>query len=425
MRVLQGVGSNRFILTTFLFLSLSTVEVLSEQWLVCDDCQNTSIAQTIERSSPGDTVVVLAGTYTGERIHIDRPLTLIGRDNPVIDVQHKSIEPVIIAADSVTLQGFTIRNVGMSYLEDLAGIRVQRRKEFSIRENRLENTMFGIYLEKASDGSILNNVVVGEAEEEVSSGNGIHAWHCSQLRIEGNRVENHRDGIYLEFVDSSRIVGNKSRDNLRYGLHFMFSNNDVYERNLFQRNGAGVAVMFSKFIDMYNNSFQDNWGTSSYGLLLKEIYDATIEGNRFQRNTTGIKVDGSTRISYLNNDFEKNGWAIKITGGCYNNKVSENNFLINAFDLVIESSKNDNTFDENYWSSYTGYDLDRDGIGDVPFRPVKLFSYIVTQAPEAMVLLRSLFVDILNLSEKVRPMFTPENVMDKRPRMTQYRRERA
>ena len=78
---------------------------------------------------------------------------------------------------------------------------------------------------------------------------------------------------------------------------------------------------------------------------------------------------------------------------------------------------NDNKFDNNYWSSYTGYDLDKDGIGDVPYRPVKLFSYIVNQTPETIVLLRSLFIDILNFSEKVSPVFTPDHLVDASPKM--------
>jgi len=78
---------------------------------------------------------------------------------------------------------------------------------------------------------------------------------------------------------------------------------------------------------------------------------------------------------------------------------------------------NDNAFNDNYWSSYTGYDLDKDGVGDVPYRPVKLFSYIVNQTPETIVLLRRLFIDILNFSEKVSPVFTPDYLVDATPKM--------
>jgi len=206
---------------------------------------------------------------------------------------------------------------------------------------------------------------------------------------------------------------------VRYGLHFMFSNNNEYRNNTFENNGAGVAVMFSKYIKMYNNKFLLNWGTASYGLLLKEIYDAEIKNNIFEQNTIGINVEGSTRINYTNNTFVRNGWAIKVRGACYQNIFKNNNFLYNAFDLSYNSKINSNLFKNNYWSEYTGYDLDKNGIGDIPYRPVKLFSYVVNQTPETLVLLRSLFVDIINFSEKVSPIFTPDNLVDNNPLMKQ------
>ena len=195
----------------------------------------------------------------------------------------------------------------------------------------------------------------------------------------------------------------------------MFSNDDVYQDNTFEKNGAGVAVMFSKKIKMINNTFQENWGTASYGMLLKEINDAEIRGNTFKENTIGINIEGSNRIKYINNNFISNGWAIKVRGACYTNTFKENNFLYNSFDISYNSKINDNIFDKNYWSNYTGYDLDKNGIGDIPYRPVKLFSYIVNRTPETIILLRSLFIDIIDFSEKVSPVFTPDNLLDHNP----------
>jgi nitrous oxidase accessory protein len=197
----------------------------------------------------------------------------------------------------------------------------------------------------------------------------------------------------------------------------MFSNNDTYEQNTFENNGAGVAVMFSKHIKMCDNTFKKNWGSASYGMLLKEINDAEIKRNVFEENTIGINIEGSNRIDYENNDFINNGWAIKVRGACYTNKFMKNNFLYNSFDIAYNSKVNDNEFSQNFWSNYTGYDLDKDGIGDVPYRPVKLFSYIVNRTPETIVLLRSLFIDIIDFSEKVSPVFTPDNLMDEHPQM--------
>jgi nitrous oxidase accessory protein len=152
-------------------------------------------------------------------------------------------------------------------------------------------------------------------------------------------------------------------------------------------------------------------------MLLKEINDAEIIGNTFEENTIGINIEGSNRINYERNNFIGNGWAVKVVGACYENKFRRNNFLYNSFDVSYNSNLNDNEFDGNYWSSYTGYDLNKDKVGDVPYRPVKLFSYIVNRTPETIVLLRSLFMEIIDFSEKVSPVFTPDNLVDANPMM--------
>jgi len=384
---------------------------------VCSDCAISSLTEAIKIAQPFDTIRVFGGVYTEGNIIIDKPLTVIGVDNPILDGEMK-VEVVTIDADSVWFEGFTVKNVGTSYTVDHAGIRIKRRKHFTLKDNHLVNTFFGIYLEQSDSGQVVGNTVFGEAVEQINSGNAIHLWHCNHVKIIGNHIKKHRDGIYLEFVDNSEIIDNVSEDMLRYGLHFMFSNDDLYKGNIFRNNGAGVAVMFSKRIIMIDNLFQDNWGPASYGLLLKEIYDGELTGNTFLRNTTGINAEGSNRIIFTHNTFEQNGWAIRVLGACFNNVFHDNNFLYNSFDLAYTGHINDNSFDGNYWSEYTGYDLDKDGIGDVPFRPVKLFSYVATQVQESIIMIRSLFVYLIDFSEKVSPVFTPDDLMDSSPYMT-------
>jgi nitrous oxidase accessory protein len=313
------------------------------------------------------------------------------------------------------LDGLYIVNVGVSYTEDYAAVRVRKSENFVLQNLVLEKLFFGIYLEKSNYGKVYHNKIIGDAVEEFNSGNGIQLWYSKHIDIEYNYIQHVRDGIYLEFADHCMIKNNESSNNVRYGLHFMFSNDDIYEDNIFENNGAGVAVMFSKKIKMYNNIFRENWGSASYGMLLKEINDAEIKGNTFEENTIGINIEGSNRINYKNNNFINNGWALKVRGACYTNKFVENNFLYNSFDLAYNSKLNDNIFSNNYWSNYTGYDLNKDGIGDVPYRPVKLFSYVVNRTPETIILLRSLFIDIIDFSEKVSPVFTPDNLMDSSP----------
>ena len=383
---------------------------------VCNDCSIKSIGEAVRLAAKNDTVLVHGGTYLENSILIDKPLVLLGIDNPIIDGQFLA-GIIEIKADSVTVNGFIVQKVGMSYTRDFAAIHIYKGDHFVIENNQLNDVFFGILVEKTSYGLIHNNIISSQAVEQYNSGNGIHMWHSDNITVTRNHLSNLRDGIYLEFVDNSHIAYNISINNLRYGLHFMFSNNDDYYDNEFINNGAGVAVMFSKYINMRRNRFYKNWGTSSFGLLLKEIYDAEIEDNIFEENTIAINIEGSTRINYKNNSFVRNGWAIKIAGGCYANIFAANDFKSNSFDVSYNTKMNDNSFNNNYWSSYSGYDLDKDGIGDVPYRPVKLFSYIVNRTPESIILLRSLFIDILNFSERVSPVFTPDDLVDASPKM--------
>jgi len=314
---------------------------------VCGSCPISSLKTAIEVAQDFDSIVVKKGTYKEHSIIIDKPLTIIGKNHPIIDGELKG-EIITIRSDNVTVDGFFIINVGTSYTEDYAAIRVRRSKNFVIQNLVLENLFFGIYIEKSQYGKVYHNKVIGNAVKEYNSGNGIQLWYSNHIEIEHNYIEHVRDGIYLEFSDDCLIKNNVSTKNLRYGLHFMFSNNDVYQDNTFENNGAGVAVMFSKKIKMLNNTFKENWGTASYGMLLKEINDAEIIGNTFEENTIGINIEGSNRIIYKNNDFINNGWAIKVRGACYANRFLENNFLYNSFDISYNSKVNDNVFNGNY-----------------------------------------------------------------------------
>lgn len=400
-------------------LWLSGISILwARNTEICQGCAVKSLKEGVRLAAPNDTLTLHAGTYAEYNIAIQKPLTILGIGLPVVDGTFKG-EVITIQADGVTVKGLKIINVGSSYTSDYAAIRVVNSSDFYLEDLVVENLFFGIYIEKSSRGTIRNNQIFGNAKNEYNSGNGIQLWYSKDIKVEGNLVKGVRDGIYLEFSDEIRITDNKSINNLRYGLHFMFSNDDIYENNIFENNGAGVAVMFSKRIKMLGNTFRKNWGTASYGILLKEINDAEINGNTFEENTVGINIEGSNRIEYRNNTFRKNGWAIKILGACYSNVFTRNKFLYNSFDISYNSRLNDNQFDSNYWSGYTGYDLDKDGIGDIPYRPVKLFSYIANKTPETIILLRSLFMDIIDFSEKVSPVFTPDNLFDAHPLMKQ------
>ncbi|OWY20763.1 nitrous oxide reductase family maturation protein NosD [Sphingobacteriales bacterium UPWRP_1] len=383
---------------------------------VCPNCNTTSVAQAINIAQPCDTVLVQAGTYHEPTLLIDKPLFLIGRNFPILDGQEK-VEIISVQASQVVIDGFQIINAAFSSSRELAGINVMNAGYIQISNNRLNNTCFGIYLANVNNSAILNNTLQAQATIELSAGNGIHAWKCNNLLINGNTVTGHRDGIYFEFVTYSSIINNHSHKNLRYGLHFMFSNNDRYQNNIFENNGAGVAVMYSNKVTMINNHFVHNWGDSAYGLLLKDIADSHIEGNLFEENTTGIHMEGSSRMDLIYNTFTQNGWAVQLQASCDNNDFSNNNFTGNTFDIATNGTLVLNKINHNFWDKYEGYDLNKDGIGDVPYRPVSLYSMLVAEMPFTIMLWRSFVVYLIDRMEKLLPSLTPENMLDSSPLM--------
>lgn len=405
------------ILLLFIFFGSLSISIWAQEIEVCKSCKIQSIQEAVDKAEDGDVIRIKSGTYKEKGITIiDKSLKIIGEDFPVIDAEMEGTA-LSIRADNFSIEGLKIINVGRSHTSEFAGILVSNSKNFEVKNNRLDQVFFGILLERASEGIVSGNKITSNAKNQSTSGNGIHIWKSEKIRAENNDIIGMRDGIYLEFVNNSEIIDNFCKDNLRYGLHFMFSDNDLYRGNIFENNGAGVAVMYSKFIDMQENQFRKNWGSASYGLLLKEISDSELRNNIFEDNTIAISADNTNRINYIENDFRNNGYAIRIRGAVYDNVFKQNNFLYNSFDVAYTGKLNENEFSNNYWSDYSGYDLDKDGIGDVPFRPVSLFSYLVNQTPEAIVLLRSIFIDMLDFSEKVSPIFTPADLVDEKPQM--------
>jgi nitrous oxidase accessory protein len=375
-----------------------------------------SLKNSIKQSANGDTLLLKPGLYKEGSIVITKSLTLIGSGNVILDGENK-YEILTLNSYHITVKNLQFQNAGYSALNDFAAIKIIDASSLLLDGNRVVNSYFAIHVSNSSYVTIRNNQISGTPKSEQLTGNGIHLWKCNNALIENNQVQGHRDGIYFEFVTSSTIRSNLSEKNIRYGLHFMFSNDDVYQQNTFRNNGAGVAVMYSKKVKMIQNHFELNWGPSAYGILLKDISDSYIRNNTFLKNTVGLHLEGTSRMKIEKNIFQANGWAVKIQASCEDNDFQQNNFLGNSFDVGTNGTMVLNTFDNNYWDKYEGYDINRDGIGDVPYHPVSMYSMIVEQNPYTLMLFRSFATQLLDKAEKAIPGLTPENLADNKPIM--------
>ncbi|HQV01438.1 MAG TPA: nitrous oxide reductase family maturation protein NosD, partial [Bacteroidia bacterium] len=312
-----------------------------------------TIKKAIELAQPFDTLQIENGIYKEGNLIVAKPLTLLGQKQTILDGENKH-EILTISGSYFRIKGITFQNSGYSSMNDFASIKIIDAHDFIIEQNRIINAHFAIHVSNSNRFVIKNNHITGTPAEEQSTGNGIHLWKCSKALIANNNTIGHRDGIYFEFVTESEVLNNYSEKNIRYGLHFMFSNNDKYISNTFHDNGAGVAVMFSHHIAMHYNKFTLNRGGSAYGILLKEISDGEVYANTFSNNTVGVFMEGTNRIHFKHNKFYSNGYAMKVQASCNENNIENNNFTGNTFDVATNGSLVLNTLSKNYWDKYEG-----------------------------------------------------------------------
>jgi nitrous oxidase accessory protein len=384
----------------------------------------SSITKALQNSTEGDVIVVKDGVYK-ESVIINKRVRLIGENEPVIEGNYNG-DVVRIEADKVLFKGFKIRKSGANLLKDESGIKVVNSQGVIIEDNRLNDVLIGIYLYSSPGNEISNNTSYGRAEftTQESNGNGIHLWKSPNNTIEGNQIRKHRDGIYIEFSPGNIIRGNHCRGNVRYGLHYMYSDENTFEGNIFEENGTGSALMYSKNIILRKNTFKSNLGLNGFGILLKSLSDSIAEENVITDNTVGIFMDEANRNIFTRNNFLRNGWAIDLFSSSTDNVFYANNFSDNSYQVMTDTDRSINQFYKdytgNYWSDYkgyNGYDLNGDGIGDIPYKPVKLLSYLVKRFPDLTVFIDSPGFQALEFAERVLPVLNPVELEDQYPLM--------
>lgn len=399
-----------------LTLLFSYGHVFGATIVVAPNSSNKSIAKAFDQAKNGDTIKIKQGVYKEGALFLRKALTIIGENYPVIDGEDK-YENLFVEHDNVTISGVAFNNSGSSSYNDIAALKINNSKNIIIKNCKFNNNFFAIHTMNSSYVKYLNNELVSGEVPGKPSSNGIHCWKSNHLLIKNNSIRGHRDGVYLEFVTDSKFEYNHSVGNKRYGMHFMFSHDNHFRKNEFRKNGAGVAVMYSKRVTMEENLFAENWGGAAYGLLLKEIMDSHVFSNTFRDNTIAIFADGANRITMENNLFQSNGWALTVNASCADLVVEKNNFIANTFDFATNGKLEAKSIKGNYWDKYEGYDLNRDGVGDVPYRPITFYSIIIERNPGALMLFRSFFVKAMDKAESVLPNLTPENIKDEKPLM--------
>lgn len=413
-------STTRRALTTLICLSFSIITLSARTIEVGEGKAFSSINAALHKAKAKDEILIYGKKIYKEHLVIQKPITLKGVGTPIIDGGQRG-DVIKVNADNVTIEGLQIQNSARSSQVDYCGVHVKDAQFVTVRNCVFRKNQFSVMFQNCKNGLIANNNISSNITYNPIMGNAVHCWKSDNMHITGNNIGHNRDGIYLEFVNNSHIDHNTVSGCARYGLHFMFSHFNVYSSNRFNHNQAGVAVMFAHNVEMINNTFEFNRGTSSYGLLIKELQYSTIKGNRFLDNTVGLLIDGGSDLNVHHNVIKNNGWGMRLISASTNDTIVHNNFLGNTFDMTTNVSYNRNNVNGNYWDKYEGYDLNKDGYGDVPFHPLSLFSMLAEQNENVLFFFHSFLMNLLDATEKVLPSITPDNYVDNYPHMNPYK----
>jgi nitrous oxidase accessory protein len=405
--------------------AVSGGEAIARTYIVSPDGSSiSSISKAIRIADKGDSIVVKGGVYR-ERIVVDKPLKIIGIDKPIIDGERKGTV-VFINAPNCTFKGFVIKGSGSSLTTEDAGILLDSAEEGVIEDNQLEDVLFGIYLKNSPRGLIRNNFIIGKSLDMPNRGDGIRLWYSSETRIENNYVTQTRD-LVIWFSSKTLIKGNKVEKG-RYGLHYMYSNDNVFENNVFTENFVGGFLMYSRGIRFYHNIFAHNQGLASgYGIGFKDLDDVVAEENLFIDNRIGLYLDNSPHLIDSWNNIRKNVIAFNDIGASLmpsieRNVFSENSFIENTEQVEVRGggTLSGNKWYENkrgnHWSDYVGYDENRDGIGEIPYLAESLFESIIDKHPNLRIFIFSPVSQAIEFASHAFPVIKPEpKVIDEYP----------
>ena len=374
-----------------------------------------SIQAAIDRAAPGDTIEVERGRYFGHLL-IDKPLTLRGIERPTIDGELKE-NTISVKAEDVTIEGLIIANSGGDTLYQHAGVYIYPGSHKAVVRNcDFSYTLFGLWIEKANDVLIENNLITGKRDfDSPRRGNGIQLYNTRRARIIGNNVSFVRDALYVDVSHDALFRDNRLHHS-RYGTHYMNAYDNVWEGNDSWMNRGGLALMEVRRLTVRNNRA---WANSDHGIMLRTIQDSVIENNVVAGNQRGFFIYDAEYNELRGNSVIDNRVGIHLWAGSKNNKVEGNDFIANREQVRYVGAR-DMVWGEqqgNHWSNYLGWDRDGDGAGDVQYEANDMVDRLSWRHPMMKLLLASPAVQTLRLVGQQFPLLRAPSIVDPKPQM--------
>lgn len=384
---------------------------------------DATVAAALAIAEDGDTVTVPAGVHR-ERLVIARRVHLEGRPGAIID--GGGVGTVVrVEADGVELRNLSLRGSGDSYLTEDAAVRLQRASGVRLENLRIEDALFGVFAVQANGCAIERSTIIGKDLPIDRRGDGVRLWASNGCRLIGNRVEKSRD-LIIWYSSDTLVEDNVVRLG-RYGLHYMYSDRNRFRRNRFEDNQVGATIMYSRGVELTQNSFSFARGATGYGLLVKDADDIFIEENRFIDNTTGLFIDGAPqskggRVQVHKNLIARNDVGLSLEPRNRGIEIWENSFIGNAAQVqVVGSGGSDGNVwavagRGNHWSDAVVYDRDQSGISSIPHRIITSYEALGERAPTLAFFAGTPAAEAIDLAARLFPIFAPrERALDPLP----------
>lgn len=377
-----------------------------------------ALNNAVSRAAPGDTIRLAAGTFEGP-IRIDRPLTLLGRAGSVIDAGGSG-RVITVDAPDVVIRDITVRNSGSDLSVEDSGVFVTKQGDRAlIAGNRIEHSLIGVYLKGPDHAIVRNNVIIGRDDLRMNErGNGVHLWNTPGSIVEGNTIRFGRDGIFVT-SSTDNIFRKNTISDLRYAVHYMYTNRSEISGNESTGNHAAYALMFSEYLKVDGNR---STGDRDRGLFFNYANFSKISGNVVRGGSEKcVFIYNSNYNEFRGNEFRDCAIGIHFTAGSEQNTFSENLIAGNRMQVKYVGTRYLEWSHEgrgNYWGDHTAFDLDADDIGDRPYQPNTLVDKIFWRYPQAKILANSPVFDVLRWAQSRFPSLHPGGVIDSAPLMS-------
>ena len=375
------------------------------------------LAGAIARAAPGDTVRLAAGLHLGQVVIATPRLALEGEPGAVIDGGGQGSTIVVRAAD-VAIRDVSVRGSGLSLIDKDSGLFLDRGADRALVENdAFVDNLISIYLDGPRDVTVRANRISGLRTLRVSErGPAISLWNTPGSQIIDNDIRFGRDGVFVVSSHRDTVRGNVFHD-MRFAVHFMYSDNSTVEDNVSVGNEAGYVLMYSTGLRVTGNISDHD---RDHGLLFNYANKSRISDNVVRDSAKCVFIYNTNHNRFAGNWFEGCRVGVHFTAGSEDNEIVGNAFVDNQSQVMYVGTR---WLDwqsggrGNYWSDNPAFDLNGDGVAATAYRPNSVVDQIVWRAPAAKLLLNSPALAVLRWAQSAFPAIHPGGVIDSAPLM--------